>query len=296
MIYLLGGSGYVGQAYQAEMRRRGIEFKALPRHDDAVDFSKGLACDLVNPHPQRATFLINCAGYTGKPNVEAAEREKADCLFTNAVLPGRIADVCEYMGIPWAHVSSGCIYTGTRPDWQPWREDDPPNFCFGSQQPGSFYSGTKALGEQVLAGRPNCYIWRLRVPFDNRDMPRNFLTKLKTWPKLLDVTDSLSSLTDFVSATLDCWQKRVPFGTYNVVNPGFVNKREVIELMRNQGVWPTDREPVFWQDKSEYMRELAKTPRSDCLLDSSKLARTGIVIPDVRSALERDLSNWQPSP
>ena len=36
-------------------------------------------------------FLINAAGYTGKPNVDACELHKADCLMGNAVLPGIIA-------------------------------------------------------------------------------------------------------------------------------------------------------------------------------------------------------------
>ena len=39
-------------------------------------------------------FLINAAGYTGKPNVDACELHKHECLFGNAVLPGIVADAC----------------------------------------------------------------------------------------------------------------------------------------------------------------------------------------------------------
>jgi putative intracellular protease/amidase len=62
----------------------------------------------------RASFVINAAGYTGKPNVDACELHKTDCLQGNAVLPGLIAQACEQAGVPWGHVSSGCIFTGAR--------------------------------------------------------------------------------------------------------------------------------------------------------------------------------------
>ena len=34
------------------------------------------------------TFVINAAGYTGKPNVDACELAKAECLSGNAYYPG----------------------------------------------------------------------------------------------------------------------------------------------------------------------------------------------------------------
>ena len=44
--------------------------------------------------------------------------------------------------------------------------------------PCSFYSGTKALGEEVLEGAENCFVWRLRIPFNHEPSPRNYLQKL----------------------------------------------------------------------------------------------------------------------
>jgi len=42
------------------------------------------------------------------------------------------------------------------------------------------------------------------------------------YPRLLEATNSISQLEEFCAATLACWEKRVPFGTYNVTNPGQV--------------------------------------------------------------------------
>jgi dTDP-4-dehydrorhamnose reductase len=287
MIYLLGGSGYVGHAYQALLERKGIPFRNLRRAE--VDYTNGevLRAALLRDKPE---FLINAAGYTGKPNVDACELHKQECLFGNAVLPGIVADACAAAGIPWGHVSSGCIYSGARPDGSGFREEDTPNFTFRTNH-CSFYSGTKALGEEVLAGKPNVYVWRLRIPFDHVDNPRNYLTKLMRYARLLEATNSISHLDEFVSATFACWEKRVPFGTYNVTNPGAVTTHEVVELIKQSGVCRKDF--VFFQSEDEFMHVAAKTPRSNCVMDASKLASVGITLRPVREAVADALQHWQ---
>jgi len=128
---------------------------------------------------------------------------KAECLAGNAVLPGVIREVCEHLRLPWGHVSSGCIYTGARPDGSGFTEDDAPNFSF-RQNNCSFYSGCKALGEEVLAGAEQCFIWRLRIPFDEYDSPRNYISKMMRYDRLLSATNSLSQLTEFANASIAC--------------------------------------------------------------------------------------------
>lgn len=287
MIYLLGGSGYVGRAYHELLERKGIAFRSLGRAE--VDYADP-ATLLAALRADKPGFLINAAGYTGKPNVDACELHRADCLDGNSVLPGRIAEACATAGIPWGHVSSGCIYTGCRPDGTGFTETDAPNFTF-RQNNCSFYSGTKALGEEVLADAPDVYIWRLRIPFEHREGPRNYLTKLMRYPRLLDATNSISQLGEFVAATLACWEKRVPFGTYHVTNPGEVTTRGVVDQILASGVCKKDYR--FFKDESEFMSMAAMTPRSNCVLSSSKLASVGIRMTDVHEAIARDLRRWQ---
>ena len=169
MILLLGASGYIGQAFAKELQRRGTNFKTVSRRE--ADYSRfdTLLNLLRSLQPE---FVVNCAGYTGKPNVDACESAKADTLAGNALLPQTIAHACAAAGIPWGHVSSGCIYSGakigeagqvraekdlTRPELKAlveknraaihgFTEMDEPNFTFRSP-PCSFYSGTKALAE-----------------------------------------------------------------------------------------------------------------------------------------------------
>jgi len=287
MIYLLGGSGYVGRVYQELLEQKGISFRSLARaelnYSDPATLVAALRAD-------KPAFLINAAGYTGKPNVDSCELQRADCLEGNTVLPGRIAEACAAAGVPWGHVSSGCIYTGCRSDGSGFTEEDSPNFTF-RQDNCSFYSGTKALGEEVLADAPEVYIWRLRIPFDNRENPRNYLTKLMRYQRLLDASNSISQLQEFAAATLACWEKRVPFGKYNVTNPGQVTTREVVNHILASGVQKKDYQ--FFQDESEFMKLVAKTPRSNCLLSSGKLTSVGIRMTEVHEAIARDLKRWQ---
>ncbi len=289
MIYLLGGSGYVGQAYQALLTRKGLTFRNLRRSE--VDYSQKEVL-LRALQADRPAFVINAAGYTGKPNVDACELHKHECLLGNAVLPGVIADACAEAGVPWGHVSSGCIYTGARADGTGFTEEDAPNFSFRTNN-CSFYSGTKALGEEVLAGKPGCYIWRLRIPFDHVDNPRNYLTKLMRYSRLLDAANSISQLHEFVAATFACWEKRVPFGTYNVTNPGHVTTREVVAMIEKSGVMRKTFD--FFANEEEFMKVAAKTPRSNCVMSSAKLAAVGIEMTEVHTAIETALRSWQKS-
>ena len=286
MIYLLGGSGYIGLAYQALFTRRGLPFRNVRRADfdytDRADLTELL-------RREKPEFLINAAGYTGKPNVDACELHKSECLAGNAVLPGTIASACADAGVPWGHVSSGCIFTGARPDGTGFSESDPPNFTFRTNN-CSFYSGTKALGEEVLAGAPAVFLWRLRIPFNQVDSARNYLSKLMRYSTLLDAENSISQLDEFVAATLACWEKRAPFGTYNVTNPGHVTTREVVDLIKKTGV--SAKAFQFFTDEAEFMRTAAKTPRSNCVMDSRKLTATGIKLTEVHEAVERDLRRW----
>lgn len=287
MIVLLGATGYVGSSFMRMLNQRSIDHVGVSRAD--VDYTDpDRLYDLLRQ--VNASFLVNCAGYTGKPNVDACELQKAECLFGNAVLVGRVRQACERAGVPWGHVSSGCIYTGRRTDGAGFREEDSPNFSFRTNH-CSFYSGTKALGEEILADCDSCYLWRLRIPFNEQDSPRNYITKMVRYPRLLQAENSLSQLQDFVDACFECWQRRVPFGIYNVTNPGSVTTRDVVAMIQKH-LHP-ERAFEFFDNEDEFLAKAAKTPRSNCVLDSSKLLATGIPLRSVQDALEWSMRHYR---
>ena len=314
MILLLGGTGYIGGAFAKELQRRKKAFTALSRKQ--VDYSRfDLLLDFLKT--EKPAFVVNAAGYTGKPNVDACELDKAGTLAGNTLLPQTIAHACAAAGIPWGHVSSGCIFSGAKISengtvrvekdmTQPalhalvekkaasvhgFTETDTPNFSF-RDGPCSFYSGTKALGEEAMSGLGQSYVWRLRIPFDEFDNARNYLSKVQRYSKVYDNVNSISHRADFVKACLDTWELRAPFGIYNVTNPGFVTTRHVVEQIEK--FLKPARKFEFWKSDAEFYQVAAKTPRSNCVMDASKLLAAGVKIRGVEEALEHSLKNWKP--
>ena len=315
MILLLGASGYVGEAFVAELNRRKLAFTPLSRRE--VDYSRFDV--LLNfLRERKPTFVINAAGYIGKPNVDACENAKAETLLGNVVLPVTIAHACQEADVPWGHVSTGCIYNGAkiRDDAGQWclelelnkpevrelflrsperfkgySEDEVPKFSF-RHPPCSFHNGTKVLAEEAIAGVGQNYIWRLRIPFDEQDSIRNYLSKVQRYSKAYDNVNSISHRGDYAKACLDLWELRAAYGTYNVTNPDFISTREVVGMIEK--ILKPNRKFEFWESDEEFYKVAAKTPRSNCVMDTTKLLSTGVKIRSVREAVESSLRNWKP--
>jgi len=303
MILLLGSTGYVGGLFKKLLDAKSINWTSLSGRKFNFVSKSELAEELK---ARDISFVINCAGYTGKPNVDACELDKGNCLDGNAILPAVLRELCGDLGIGWGHVSSGCIFSGERPGGGGWREDDAPNFSF-RRPPCSFYSGTKALGEEVLGWKekeiegewpkwehesnPSGYVWRLRIPFDENDGSRNFLSKLQRYENLLQARNSLSQLDDFVKACWACVENKVPYGIYNVTNPGSVTTSDVVELILKHEV--NNKDYKFFENEADFMEKAAKTPRSNCVLDTTKLQSVGIHLRPVGEALDWSLKNWK---
>ncbi len=279
MFLILGNSGYVGSRILHFLTKNERDVYVFSR--SVIDYtnSKTLKETLQS---KKVKFLINAAGFTGKPNVCACELSKYECLQGNVVLPGIIREVCEDLKIPWGHISSGCIYSGRRPDGQGWKEDDVPNFSFRSP-PCSFYSGTKALGEEVLEGAENCFVWRLRIPFNHEASPRNYLRKILSYEYLLEAENSVSHLDEFCKKCIDCITKDIEPGVYNMTNPGSITTSQVTEWMTQEGL--TSKKFQFFKSEDEFMEKAAKTRRSNCVLDATKAEKAGIGMRPVEEAM-----------
>jgi dTDP-4-dehydrorhamnose reductase len=287
MILLLGASGYIGNAFQKLFLSAKISYQPLSRIN-TNNYHIDWVAKAIKEY--KATFLINAAGYTGNPNVDACELNKNDCLEANAFLPARLRILCEDASIPWGHISSGCIFQGRRSDGRGFFENDEPNFTFKTKN-CSFYSGTKALGEEILKDAEKCFIWRLRIPFDHRNSPRNYLSKLLNYDCLLDAENSISHLGDFVSSCIASWKNQHPYGIYNLTNPGAVTTRDVVEILKAHLV--PDKKFHFFSNEDEFLKLAVKAPRSNCVLDTTKSEEAGIAMRPVHQALLDAVYKWQ---
>ena len=79
----------------------------------------------------------------------------------------------------------------------------------------------------------------------------------------------------------DAYAKQIPETTRHVV--------ETIEKILKPA-----RKFEFWASDEEFYKVAAKTPRSNCVMDVTKLLAAGVTIRGVEEALEDSLKNWRP--
>lgn len=286
MIILFGATGHIGQEFKKQLETQNTQFYLWPNthkttFKDLEDWYDEAGYPLIKG-------VINAAGFTGKPNVDACELNKEATLHGNVAWPQILTDWCILNDIPLGHISSGCIYTGRREDGKAFTEEDEPNFTF-NQNNCSFYSGTKALAEKIVAKWEKSYIWRLRIPFEENNNPRNYLSKMLNYKRLLNAENSISNKQEFVSACIQSLTKKVPYGIYNVTNTGHTTTEEVVKLLKK--TIAKDRQFEFVND-DDFYKTLAKTPRSNCVMSNEKLLSTGIKMRSTEEALQYCVNNW----
>lgn len=287
MIILFGSTGYVGSEFKRQLEQMNLNFMCWPNSANTT-FQ-----DLERWYEKQGypiiDFVINSAGYTGKPNVDVCEKNKDITIHANIIFPQILTDWCMLNDIVLGHVSSGCIYSGKRSDGNPFTETDISNFSF-RQNNCSIYSGIKVMSENLVQKWEKSYIWRLRMPFEERDNPRNLLSKYLKYSKLLNAENSISHKEEFVSACIQSLIKKVPYGIYNVTNTGYITTQIIIEKFKKT----IAKDRVFELiDGDDFYKLCATTPRSNCILDNSKLLNVGIKMKEVTEAVDYCLNNWK---
>lgn len=283
-ILILGSHGFLGQNFLRFLNLKKYEIQELNRKD----------CDFLNKDELfksikaiNPLYIINCAGYTGKPNVDACEINKEACWQANVTLVKYLSDICYTLNTRYIQVGSGCIYTGNK-NKNGFIEEDEPNFSF-DHQPCSYYSGTKAVMEDILKSDNNVYICRLRIPFNNIAHPKNYITKLINYNKLLDAKNSLTNIDDFLEACFYLLKNAADTGIYNITNTGSITTEEVTKLISKHII---DKKFEFFRNEDEFYSIAAKTPRSNCILDNSKLKKTGFKIEHIQESITKSIKNY----
>jgi len=286
MIILFGATGYIGSEFKKQLAELKLPVFIWPNAKKTT--FKDLELWYEEAGYPLIGAVINAAGYTGKPNVDSCEIHKADTIHGNIVWPQILTDWCILNDIPLGHVSSGCIYEGRRSDGKPFTEEDEPNFSFDYNN-SSFYSGTKVIAENIVKKHEKHYIWRLRIPFEEYDNSRNYISKILKYEKLLDAENTVSNKQEFVSACIQTIQKEVPYGTYNVANGGYITTKSVVEKLKS--TIAKDKTFTFVEE-DEFYKNIVKTPRSNCVMSNEKLLSTGIKMRTADEALDYCINNW----
>jgi len=283
VILIFGENGYVSKRFQSFFDYKKVQYKAVSLKE----------CDVLHKVGQsiikhKPTFIINAIGYTGKPNVDACEDNKEECLIVNVQIANNIANACRHYDIPFGHVSSGCIYNSINEN-KVYDENDEPNFSFPNNN-CSYYSGCKALAEKnIQSVWEKSYLWRLRMPFNHLPSSKNFISKILEYNKVISLPNSLTNIDEFVQACYYSIIKNVPYGTYNIVNPDAITAKEILEICKEYNL--TKKEYNYFETLEEFTK-IVKTPRSNCVLSSDKIMNEGFGLLSSKESVRKALSVW----
>lgn len=230
--------------------------------------------------------VVNTSGYTGRPNVDGCEKNKKECWDWNVTYPVNIAKVVNDYKLPLVQINSGCIYNGYD---KVYTEEDMPNFGLFSDD-SSFYSKCKHACE-ILLDNNNAvaYVLRIRIPFTDAPANKNYFTKLLKYNDLIDMSNSVTSVTDFNNFIFRFiyLMKDMPGGLYNVVNPQPVKASDVVEILKKNGL----ENPNWNYIDVENLDTLAK--RSNCVLSTGKIESFNLPMPDTMESIERDIKIYR---
>lgn len=175
MILVFGTTGQVARSLADLKGER--EMVTIGR--DKADLCVPESCAEVI-REKRPSAVLNAAAYTA---VDRAEEEEELALTINASAPGAMARTCAEMDIPFCHVSTDYVFSGS--GLNPHKVDDPTD-------PQNAYGRTKLAGEIAVraAGGPYAI---LRTSWVFSEYGSNFV---KTMLRLSETRNALNIVDD----------------------------------------------------------------------------------------------------
>lgn len=205
--------------------------------------------------------VLNAAGIVGRPNVDWCEDHQLETIRGNTILPLLIAEACQKHKVYLLHMGTGCIYYGYSKDPNGWTEDDFAN-------PLAVYTKCKYAADLALSTLPNVGIARIRQPFDDRPSRGNYLDKIASFPKLINMKNSLTVVADMVKVFRQLIEKRAE-GVFHVTNTGYTTPRDLMKLYEKY-VDPAHKN-IWIRDEDLVGQGLTKKRRSNNILQSNRL-------------------------
>ncbi|MBU1705443.1 sugar nucleotide-binding protein [Patescibacteria group bacterium] len=274
MKILIFGNGYLGNRCKEVWGDEAII-------TDKIVNTPAEALEEIRLHNPDA--ILNAAGIKGRPNVDWCEDNQIATMRGNTILPLNLADAAQEAGVYLLHMGSGCIFYGDSPhEDKAWREHD-----FGN--PSAVYSRSKWAADLILSTLPNVGIARIRMPIDWQPSPGNLIDKLASYPKVIDVENSVTVIDDMIDVFYQLLSKKAP-GIFHVTNPGTLRHRETLALYKE--LVDPNHACEFIDEGELVTCGLAKKKRSNNFLASDRLAEYGIHMRPVAEAIRDTVEKY----
>jgi len=266
---LVFGAGFIGKRVAEKFNYELSEINVL---DNSL-----LERTLEDTKPD---VVINAVGETGRPNIDWCETHGEETFASNVIAAANLGIACSRKGIYFVHFGTGSIYTGKEKNGG-FAEEDEPNFYEQT------YARTKIIAEKILKEFP-CLQLRISMPLDDRPHKKNLIDKLRSYEKIVDVKNSITFVPDMLN-TLESLIKKRKSGIYNVTNPGHISNVEIMNIYK-EFVDPAHKFEII---SDEELNKLVLKKKANGILNTTKLAREGILMPDIHDSVKTCLIHYK---
>lgn len=276
---IFGHKGWLGGILVNMFKEKGFRYEvAQSRLEDRAGIEREL--DTFKP-----THVLNCAGVTGRPNVDWCEDHRIETIRSNVIGTLTLADTTCTRNIHMTNFATGCIFeydekhpmpsVGTRYSGTGFKEEDKANFS------KSYYSMTKGIVEDLINEYPNVLNLRVRMPIsEDLEYGRNFVYKISHYAKVVNIPNSMTVIPELMPFAVRMAQMKIT-GNMNFTNPGVISHNEILDLYRDY------YKPDFKYENFslEEQAQVIKAGRSNNELDASKLKSLFPEMLDIKSSL-----------
>lgn len=289
-LLVYGHKGWIGKQF-VEILKKQTNFNFVlgtARCDNVEDTESEI--DRVKP-THVVTFIGRTHGTIGTKKyttIDYLEQKGklTDNVRDNLFAPISLAMMCKERSIHYTYLGTGCIFSYKKDDPKyHFNEKDLPNFF------GSGYSCVKGFTDRLMHQfEKNVLNLRIRMPIVGYDNQRNFVTKIKTYAKIISVPNSMTVLPELLPIALDLMSKGVT-GTINMTNPGAISHNEIMELYRKHV------DPTFtWTNFTiEEQNKILAAERSNNTLDTTRLESLSNVKP-IKESVEELMKSYVVDP
>jgi 3,5-epimerase/4-reductase len=278
-----GARGWIGGKVVQILKERGYEvIKSEVRLNNLEDVEK----ELDDVKPDRAMCLIGRTHgeYEGKviPTIDYLEKpgKLKENVRDNLFSPVMLALACQKRKIHLTYMGTGCIFTYTE-DCKKFTEESLPNFF------GSSYSTVKGFTDQMMAKMENVLNVRIRMPISSDRSPRNFLIKMINYNRICSIPNSMTILDELLPVMCHM-SLEGKTGTVNMVNPGVVEHKEILELYKKY----VDQTHTYELMTYEEQMKILASERSNNELTTEKLLQYDSTVSNIRDGIEKIFKNW----
>lgn len=287
-ILFYGSKGWIGKQFTKILIENKINFyESLNRVDNFKLIEEEI--DKFNP-THIISFIGRTSGYIGNklyPTIDYLEKpgKLKDNINDNLFCPLFLAILCQNKNIHLTYLGSGCIfeYNDEYTTEKGFDEESFPNFF------GSSYSIVKGYTDRIMHFFENNVLnLRLRMPINNLNDGKNFISKITKYEKICSYPNSMTVLPELLPYVLKMMQMNIK-GTINFTNPGYITHNEILEMYKDI----VDSNFSWKNFTIEEQNKILDSKRSNNFLETKKLQELFPEVKNIKESIRECLLKYE---